>query len=128
MRDTIKPIHSDADHAAAIAEIERLWDAAPGTPEHDRLEVLGVLVAAYEAERWPVALPDPVEAIRHRMDQAGHTRRDLADLLGSQSRATEILSRRRRLTMEMAWKLSRAWDIPAEILIQPYPLKAGLAA
>lgn len=124
MADALRPIHTDADHAAAVAEIERLWDAAPGTPEHDRLEVLGILVAAYEDARWPIDPPDPVEAIKARMEQAGYTRGQLATLLGSQSRATEILSRRRRLTMDMAWKLSQAWKIPADTLIRPYPTQA----
>ncbi|QJE73679.1 XRE family transcriptional regulator [Aerophototrophica crusticola] len=120
MTDAVKPIHTDEEHAAAVAEIGRLWDAEPGTPEHDRLEVLGILVDTYEAARWPIDPPDPVEAIKARMEQAGYTRGQLADLLGSQSRATEILGRRRRLTMDMAWKLSQAWKIPAETLIRPY--------
>lgn len=116
----IKPIHTDDDHAAAMAEIERLWDAEPGTPEHDKLEVLAALVDAYEAKRWPIDPPDPVEAIRWRMEQAGYTQADLATLLGSRSRASEVLNRRRHLTTEMAWKLHREWRIPAESLIRPY--------
>lgn len=121
---TLKPIRSDADHSAAVAEIEALWDAEPGTPEHDRLEVLGTLVDAYEASRWPIDAPDPVEAIKARMEASGYTQSDLGRLLGSRPRASEVLNRQRRLTVEMAWKLHRAWSIPAESLIRPYDLRA----
>jgi HTH-type transcriptional regulator/antitoxin HigA len=120
--DMIRPIRTDEELAAATAEIERLWRAEPGTPEHDRLEVLGVLVAAYEDQRFPIDPPDPIEALKARMDQEGYTQADLAELLGSRSRASEILGRRRHLTMDMVWKLSRSWGIPADILIQPYEL------
>jgi HTH-type transcriptional regulator/antitoxin HigA len=71
MMDRIKPIHNNADYQEAVAEIERLWEAEAGTPEHDRLEVLGMLVDAYEAQQWPIDLPDPVDAIKFRMEQAG---------------------------------------------------------
>ncbi|MCW2245660.1 HTH-type transcriptional regulator/antitoxin HigA [Azospirillum fermentarium] len=120
----LKPIRTDADHDAAVREIERLWDAEPGTPEHDRLEILGTLADAYEATRWPIDAPDPVEAIKARMDAAGYTQADLSRLLGSRPRASEVLNRQRRLTVEMAWKLHEAWAIPAESLIRPYKLRA----
>jgi HTH-type transcriptional regulator / antitoxin HigA len=120
---TIRPIHTDADHALALAEIERLWDAVPGTTGHDDLEVLGTLVAEYEEKRWPIDLPDPVEAIRFRMEQSGRTQADLATVLGSRSRASEVLARKRHLTVDMIWKLSREWQIPAESLIKPYDLQ-----
>lgn len=120
----LKPIRTDADHDAAVREIERLWDAEPGTPEHDRLEILGTLTDAYEAARWPIDAPDPVEAIKARMDAAGYTQADLSRLLGSRPRASEVLNRQRRLTVEMAWKLHEAWAIPAESLIRPYKLRA----
>jgi len=120
--DHIKPVRNDHDHEEAIAEIERLWDAVPGTPEHDRLEVLGMLVADYEEERWPIDAPDPVEAIKFRMEQSGYTQSDLARVIGSRPRASEVLARKRRLTMEMVWKLSRQWKIPAETLVKPYEL------
>ncbi len=122
MKD-LKPIHSEADHAAAVEEIESLWDAGPGTPEHDRLEILGTLVDSYEATRWPIDVPDPVEAIKARMDAAGYTQSDLGRLLGSRPRASEVLNRQRRLTVEMVWKLYEAWAIPAESLIKPYDLR-----
>lgn len=126
--DTIRPIRTDEDHAAAVADIERLWDAEPGTAEHDRLEVLGTLVDAYEARRWPIDPPDPVEAIKSRMEQAGYTQADLARVIGSRARASEVLARKRRLTLEMAWRLSTEWQIPAESLIRPYPLFGSRAA
>jgi len=117
---TIRAIHNDDDHARAMAEIGRLWDADPGTPEHDELEVLGVLVATYEEKRWPFPDADPVEAIKFRMEQADFTQADLARTLGSVSRASEVLRRKRHLTIEMIWKLNREWHIPAESLIKPY--------
>jgi HTH-type transcriptional regulator/antitoxin HigA len=123
MMKDVKPIRTDADHEAAVEEIESLWDAEPGTPAHDRLEVLGTLVDAYEASRWPIDVPDPVEAIKARMDAAGYTQSDLGRLLGSRPRASEVLNRQRRLTVEMAWKLHEAWAIPAESLIKPYDLR-----
>jgi HTH-type transcriptional regulator / antitoxin HigA len=113
----LRPLRNDQDHTKALTEIERLWDAEPGTPEHDRLEVLGLLVNAYEDRRWPIEPGDPVAAIKFQMEQAGHTQADLAKLLGSRSRASEILNHRRPLTIEMAAKLHRAWRIPAECLI-----------
>jgi HTH-type transcriptional regulator/antitoxin HigA len=119
---TIRAIHNDDDHARAMAEIGRLWDADPGTPEHDELEVLGVLVATYEEKRWPFPDADPVEAIKFRMEQADFTQADLARTLGSVSRASEVLRRKRHLTIEMIWKLNREWHIPAESLIKPYEL------
>ena len=123
MQFEIRPIHCDADHTQAVALIERLWDAKPGSPEHDALEVLGALVNAYEDRRWPIDPPDPVEAIKIRMEQTGRSQKDFADLVGSPSRASEILNRKRRLTMEMAWRLNREWHIPADILIRPYQIE-----
>src|SRR6185437_2552726 len=116
----IRPIHTPADHDAALAEIERLWSAQPGTPDHDRLEVLGTLVSTYEEREFPVEAPDPVEALKVDIEQQGRTQADLAALLGSRSRASEVLNRKRCLTIEMAWKLHKEWGIPAEILIRPY--------
>jgi len=82
--------------------------------------VLAALIEAYEAKHWPIDPPDPVEAIRYRMDLSGWRQVDLALLLGSRSRASEIMRRKRPLTMEQAWKLHREWNIPAEILLRPY--------
>jgi HTH-type transcriptional regulator/antitoxin HigA len=119
---TLRAIHNDEDHARAMKEIARLWDATPDSPEHDELEVLGVLVAAYEEKRWPIPDADPIEAIKFRMEQAALTQADLARALGSASRASEILRRKRHLTVEMIRILSREWNIPAESLIKPYEL------
>lgn len=120
----LRPIRSKTAYKAAIAEIERLWHAKSGSPEHDRLEVLGILVDAYEAKRWPIDPPDPIDALRFHMEQTGRTQTDLAKLIGSASRASEVLRRKRRLTIEVAWQLHRRWRIPAESLLQPYELAA----
>jgi HTH-type transcriptional regulator/antitoxin HigA len=113
----IHPIHTDAGHEAAITRIEALWDAQPGTPEHDELEVLAVLVAAYEDRRWPVLPPDPVDAIKFHMEQNGFKQKDLAGIIGSTSRASEVLSRRRPLTVEMIKAIHAVWSIPLASLI-----------
>lgn len=121
----VHPIRTEKDHATALAEIERLWNAKPRTPAGDRLDVLLTLVEAYEERRWPIEPSDPIDAIRFRMEQAGHSQADLASLLGSQSRASEILKRKRPLTLQMIWKLHETWGIPAEILIRPYETVAA---
>jgi HTH-type transcriptional regulator/antitoxin HigA len=122
-RTPISPVRNERDYRAAVKEIEMLWNAKPGTPEHDRLEILGTLVDAYETKRWPIDAPDPVEAIKFRMEQGGLTQADLAKVLGSRSRASEILKRKRPLTIGMVWSLSRAWKIPAESLVKPYRMQ-----
>ena len=113
----IQPIRTSAGHDAALARIEALWDARPGTPEHDELEVLSVLVSAYEDEHWPVLPPDPVDAIKFHMDQNGFRQKDLAGVIGSVSRAWEVLNRRRPLTVEMIKAIHAAWAVPLESLI-----------
>jgi HTH-type transcriptional regulator/antitoxin HigA len=122
MTREIKPIRTDADHAAALAAIESLWQAAPGTPEHDRLEILAMLVDDYESRRWPIEPADPVDLITYLMEQRGLTRKDLEAAIGSRARVSEILNRRRPLTMKMAWRLHEAFGIPADALIRPYDL------
>ena len=116
----IKPIRTKADHRAALAEIERLFDARPGTPEADRLEVLTTLVEAYEARHEPILPPDPVEAILYYMESRGLSRRDLEPYLGSRARVAEVLNRKRALSIEMIRKLHAGLGIPAETLIQPH--------
>ncbi len=116
----IRPIKTEKDYSAALEQIDKLFDAKPGTAAGDRLEILLALVGAYEAKRWPIEPADPVEAIRERMREAGFTQADLARLLGSRSRASEILRRKRPLTLQMAWRLNREWGVPAESLIQPF--------
>jgi HTH-type transcriptional regulator/antitoxin HigA len=113
----VRPIRTQADHKAALARIEALWDAKPRTPDHDELEILSILVAAYEERRWSIPPPDPVEAIRFHMDQNGLRSRDLGDVLGSESRASEILNRHRALTLQMIRAIHDAWSIPLESLI-----------
>lgn len=117
----IKPIKSDADHRAALREIEVLWAAKEGTPEGDRLDVLATLVDAYEERRWPVDAVDPVEAIEAAMAQGGRTRADRAALIGK-SRASEILGRKRALTLPMIRRIAREWHVPEHLLVQEYRL------
>ena len=116
---TVKPIKAEADYDAALRTIERLWKAEPGTAAADRLEVLVTLVEAYEAARWPIDLPDPVEAILFRMEQQGLTRRDLEPYLGGRGRVSEVLTGRRSLTLAMIRRLHAGLGIPLESLIGP---------
>lgn len=117
----IRPLRSDADYEAALGRIESYFDnePKPGTPAADRFDLLALVIEDYEKKRWPIEPPDPVDAIRYRMETGGYTQADLGRLLGSRQRASDILKRRRRLTMQMAWKLHRDWGIPAEALIRP---------
>jgi HTH-type transcriptional regulator / antitoxin HigA len=130
MHMDIRPLRSEADYNWALAEIEPYFEhePAPGTAAADRFDVLAALIAEYEARHWPIEPPDPVAAIRERMEQAGYTQADLARLLGSRSRASEILARRRGLTMEQARRLHEAWRIPAEALIRPVRMVGGQEA
>ncbi len=120
----IRPIRTDADHEAALHEIEALWGAETGTPEGDRLDIMLTLVDAYEDRRWPVPAADPVEAIQNSMAMEGRSQSDLAELLGSPSRASEILRRKRGLTLPMIRALHDKWRIPAEMLVQSYETAA----
>jgi HTH-type transcriptional regulator/antitoxin HigA len=113
----IQPIRTSANHDAALARIKALWDARPGTPEHDELEVLSVLVSAYEDEHWRILPPNPVDAIKFHMEQNGFRQKDLASVIGSTSRASEVLNRRRPLTVEMIKAIHAAWSVPLEALI-----------
>lgn len=115
---TIKPIRNDADHAVALVRIEALWNSEPGTPEDDEFDMLVVLVSDYESRRWPILPPDPVEAIEFHMEQNDFRQKDLAKVLGSESRASEILNRRRSLSMENIRAIHKAWHIPLECLFQ----------
>jgi HTH-type transcriptional regulator/antitoxin HigA len=115
----IRPIHNEADYDAALADINQYFENEPerGTPEGDRFEILLALIGAYEQKHWRIAAPDAIGAIREIMALRHYTQSDLADLLGSRSRASEILNRRRGLTMEQARLLHERWHIPAESLI-----------
>jgi len=113
----IRPIRTKRDHARAMKAIEQLWGARPGTPQAEQLEVLVTLVDAWETAHHPIDPPDPIEAILFRMQQAGMTRSDLERILGSRSRVSEILNRRRPLTLSMIRRLRKALGISADILV-----------
>lgn len=117
----VRPLRSESDYEAALAEIERYFEKEPkpGTSEADHFDLLALVIEDYERKHWPIDPPDPVEAIRHRMEAGGFSQSDLGRLLGSRQRASDILARKRKLTMQMAWRLHRDWGIAAEALIQP---------
>ena len=117
----IKPIHTKADHKAALKLVSRLVDLvpAPGTPDGDMLEIMSTLVAAYEANHFPIEPADPIEAIKFRMEQQGLAPRDLEPMIGRLNRVYEVLAGRRPLTMAMVWRLHKQLGIPAESLIRP---------
>jgi len=119
----VAPIKSEADYDAALAEIDRLMDAEPNTPRGDRLDVLVTLVEAYEAKRWAIEPPDPIDAIKLRMEQRGLTRRDLQRILGGRGRVSEILNRRRALSVEMMRRLHQELAIPAESFLRAAPAR-----
>jgi len=120
----VRPLRSEADYDWALTEITPYFERPPaeGTAEADRFDLLATVIEAYEAKHWPIEPADPIDAIRFRMETAGYTQADLARLLGSRPRASEIMNRRRALTIPMAYKLHREWNIPAEALIRPYHL------
>lgn len=119
MATELKPIRTEADHNAALAEVERLWGAKSGTPEGDRLDVLATLIDAYEAARYPMDPPDPIEAIKFRMEQLGLTRKDLEPMIGTRARVAEVMNRQRGLSIEMIRRLHDGLGISAEVLIRP---------
>lgn len=117
----IRPIKTEDDYRAMLREIETLMDSTPGSPEEDRLDVLATLVQAYEAKQYPVLPPDPIEAILYQMECRGMSRKDLELCIGSRGRVSEVLGRRRPLSIEMIRRLTAGLDIPAEVLVRPYP-------
>jgi HTH-type transcriptional regulator/antitoxin HigA len=116
----IRPIRTKADYRRALKEVKRLWHARPGTPAGDRVDVLVTLIEAYEAKHFPIPAPDPIAAIEFMMEQKGLTRRDLKSAIGSRGRVSEVLTRKRPLTLPMVRALSRLLDIPTDVLVQPY--------
>ena len=114
---TIRPIRTDRDHAQALARVEEIFDAKPGMPEFDELDVLATLIDAYERVHHPIDPPTPVEAIKFRMEQGQFTRADLAKLLGSTAKVAEVLQRKRALSKAMIVRLHRAFAIPYEVLL-----------
>jgi len=119
----IRPIKTKADYEAALEEIEQLFQAEQGTPEGDRLEVLTTLVEAYEDQHYNLPLPDPIEAILYHMESRGLSRRDLEPYIGSRARVSEILNRKRPLSLGMIRRLSTGLGISAKVLIQTYESK-----
>jgi HTH-type transcriptional regulator/antitoxin HigA len=115
----LKPIRNEADYNEALAEIGRLWGAKSGTPAGDRLDILATLVDAYESGRYPMDPPDPIEAIKFRMEQQGLTRKDLESIIGTRTRVAEVLNRRRGLSINMIRRLHERLGISAEVLIRP---------
>jgi HTH-type transcriptional regulator / antitoxin HigA len=121
----VKPIRSAADHRAAMAVVKRLWGSKNGTADGDRLDVLATLIDAYEAQHEPIDRPDPIEAIRFRMEQQGLTRKDLEPLIGTRTRVSEVLNRKRTLSIGMIRRLHAELGIAAEVLIRAPRLTAG---
>lgn len=121
----IKPIKTENDYFNALHEIEKLIDAKKDTPEGDKLDILVTLVEAYEENNYPILPPDPVEAIIHQMESLGLSRKDLEPLIGSRARVSEILNRKRSLSLNMIRNLQKGLGISAEILVKPYQLKAS---
>ena len=121
----IHPIRNEEDHAAALREIERLWGAAAGTEAGDKLDILATLVEKYEDSRWSnIDASDPIDLLNYAIEELGHSQAELAELLGSRSRASELLNRRRPLTVEMIYKISESWKIPADLLVRPVRVAA----
>lgn len=119
-RMEIKPVKSQKDYEQSLERLEMIFDATKGTPEGDELEILGLLIDTYEKEHFPMELPDPVEAIKFRMEQLGYSQADLVKVMGLKSRVSEILNRKRKLSLEMIRQLHQQLNIPSEILIQAY--------
>lgn len=119
MAADVRPIRTKRDYEATLKEIERLWGAKAGTRAGDRLDVLATLIDAYESEHYPMDPPDPVEAIKFRMEQQGLTRRDLEEIIGTRTRIAEVLSRKRGLSIAMIRRLHERLGISAEVLIRP---------
>jgi len=116
----IKLIKTKKDYEQALARLEVIFEAKKGTPKGDELELLGMLVDNYENEKFPIGFPDPVKAIKFRMEQMGYTQTDLAKVVGLKSRASEILNRKRKLSLEMIRQIHESLNIPTEVLIQAY--------
>ncbi len=119
----LRPIRSKREHQAALKEAEALWDAPEGSPEADRLEVLTLLIEAYEREHFPIEEPDPIDFLQHIMEARGLARKDLEPYIGSRARVAEVLNRVRPLTLEMIRKLSQGLELPADVLVRGYRVK-----
>jgi len=116
----LKPIKTKKDYQSALERLELIFDAKKGTKEGDELEILGILIDQYEKDNFPIGLPDPIEAIKFRMEQLGYNQTDLARIVGLKSRASEILSGKRKLSLDMIRQLHDKLNIPTDVLIQAY--------
>ena len=116
----IRPIKTEKDYEEFLERLEDIFDAKLGSKEGDELEVLSILIDNYEKENYPIELPDPVEAIKFRMEQMGYNQKDLAEVVGLKSRASEILNRKRKLSLGMIRQLHERMNIPTDVLIQTY--------
>ena len=116
----ILPIRNEKDYQKALDRLEEIFDAKKGTEKGDELEILSILIDRYENENFPIGLPDPIEAIKFRMEQMGMKQKDLAEVVGYKSRVSEILNKKRKLTLDMIRKLNTTLNIPTEVLIQDY--------
>lgn len=116
----IAPIRNETDYENALERLELIFEAQKGTEQGDELEILSILIDQYEKEHFPIGMPDPIEAIKFRMEQMGMKQKDLAEVVGFKSRVSEILNRKRKLTLEMIRKISKALNIPTEVLVQDY--------
>lgn len=116
----LRPIRNKKEYNIALKRLEMIFNAKPGTDEGDELEVLGMLIEKYEEKHFPIDLPDPIEAIKYRMEQMGYSQNDLANVVGLKSRASEILNRKRKLTLDMIRSIHEIMNIPTEVLIQSY--------
>lgn len=115
----LKPVRTQSDYKRALAELKKLWGAQSGTAAGDRLDILATLIDVYEAEHYPMDPPDPIEAIKFRMQQQGLTRKDLEPIIGTRTRVAEVLNRKRNLSIAMIRRLHEKLGLPAEILIRP---------
>ena len=116
----IVPIRNEKDYQDALDRLEDIFDAKKGTEEGDELEILSILIDQYENENFPIGMPDPIEAIKFRMEQMGMKQKDLAEVVGFKSRVSEILNKKRKLTLDMIRKLNTTLHIPTEVLVQDY--------
>ena len=116
----LKLIKTEEDYKQALARLEEIFDALPNTKESDELEIISILIEKYEEKHYKIEFPDPIEAIKSRMEQMGISQTELSSIVGLKSRASEILNRKRKLTLEMIRKINDALKIPLEVLVQPY--------
>ena len=117
---TFKPIKTRKDYQQALDRLDVIFDAKKDTPEGDELDILSILIEKYENESFPIDFPDPIEAIKFRMEQFGYNQSELAKIIGRKSRASEILNKKRKLSLDMIRQLHESWQIPTDILIQSY--------